>query len=191
MNSDLYYVDPETGELKDVSKGSSSGLATWWSVDSSALLASTATSSPSPATSTSDVIPTSATSKTISDMTATYTSAAVHPSASSCTPTTVGSPPSSLAQSTSQPPSSDGIPAGAGVGIGISCGVIVVGVAALIWLLLRKRKKRRLLEVHKGTYGYNGQSMIYASSYRGFSSLPGYENGRLHEVEGRERYEMN
>lgn len=123
-SSTRYFIDPMTGDVKDESEANSTASPTWWKVDSASILASSvfssqATANPIPITST----PTSAITAT-------------------STPT---SPPV-----TSQDPSppSHGLSTGASIGIGVGCGVVGVGAGILVWLFLRERRKRRVLEGH-------------------------------------------
>jgi hypothetical protein len=137
-----YFVDPETGEVKDASQGSSSGSATWWSVDSVSLLASGATDGFGSVLSSVAVTSSSLVSASRSlSMTAMTDS-----STSQATLTTAMVPSSSIFTSTTTTHPSKGLSAGAGAGIGIGSAAGVAGVATLTWLLFRKRKMRRLLQ---------------------------------------------
>ncbi|KAJ4371496.1 hypothetical protein N0V83_004714 [Neocucurbitaria cava] len=131
-NAKQYFVDPTNGDVSDatsVSSGASPSATanpTWWAVDSIAVLRATSTLSNLPTS-----IP------TIGSMTATSS------------PTDD----SSTSRPTSSSSESKGLSAGAGVGIGIAALAGAEALAALIWLLLRERKKRRVLQSQVGLVG--------------------------------------
>jgi hypothetical protein len=177
----IIYVDPLTGAVEYVADKGSFTSATWWEVDSSAILKSTTSRiySSSSATSSSSVATTSFPSSLIvSSMPA---------------PTSTSAPSAAASTQTLSP--------GASAGIGVGSTVAVVGVVALVWLFLRERGKRRSYEEQMS------QSQIvppyYGSGYpppgmtRGPNKVEAmqahtqlYEMGQSQEVEGTQRHEL-
>ncbi|KAF2117019.1 hypothetical protein BDV96DRAFT_597966 [Lophiotrema nucula] len=145
-NGTGYFVHPDSGIVQPASEGSTTALATYWSVDSAAILQSASTSQSS-----------SSTSSTISTPTTTTTTTSDASASSNSLPTTASATISTATLPSSQPSpvtSSNGLSAGAGAGIGVGGAVAVAGIVALAWLLFRERKKRRQLQA---SVGHGGQ----------------------------------
>jgi hypothetical protein len=121
----VWFVDPADGTVYNTSLKSSTASPTYWSIDSSAILASATASGSSVISSalSATVTPTSGPgSATVSD-----------------TSPTANAPPANTSSAASPP---SGLSAGAGAGIGIGAAAAVGIVAVAVWLYIRKRRRQ-------------------------------------------------
>jgi hypothetical protein len=118
----VWFVDPADGTLYNTSEKSSTAQPTWWSIDSSAILASATASgfSITPSSLSATVTPTGSAAVSAASTTATAPSANT-PSAS---------------------PSSSGLSTGAGAGIGIGAAAAIAAAAVAVWLYIRRRRRQ-------------------------------------------------
>ncbi|KAJ4298194.1 hypothetical protein N0V90_006093 [Kalmusia sp. IMI 367209] len=155
--SNTYFVDPETGEVKDPSKASATQSPTWWTVDSKALLAATSSSSVSSSTDSATELPSSS----------------------------ITAPPSSTPTNTSTSEQSDskGLSAGAGAGIGIGAAAGVALVVGLGWWLLKRRKQQNEMQApaYEHVAGAYGNEVKHGNYYAHQAGAPPAGQGRVAE----------
>jgi len=191
----LIFVDPLTGEVSNGTGKSSPQKATWWAADSSTTRSST--SSPSPPVSSAQVIP-FATSPLATPFSS--TSAPSPSSASTQTSTPPSSDPSPSASSNTATSSSNkgGLSTRTSVGIGVGCTAAAVLVGGLLWLFVRERRKRRMVqnqlaESHASQYpvsDYDGDPNkdIYGQMHTQSQVAPVVQYN--YELDGSQRHEL-
>jgi len=112
----VWFVDPADGTLYNTSLKSSTAAPTYWSIESSAILAS-----------------------------ATASGSSVASSPLSATVTSTGPATAPPVNTSSASPSSSGLSAGAGAGIGIGAAAALAIAAVVVWLYIRRRRRQSAL----------------------------------------------
>ncbi|KAF1852195.1 uncharacterized protein K460DRAFT_352023 [Cucurbitaria berberidis CBS 394.84] len=194
-----YYINPFTGEVKDGSQRDSTASPSWWTVDSTAILAgstaSTSRSSPETILSSNSAtisVSQAGTEPTSNSATTITTRASTEPAASSnSSPATSKSSSTTVSSPGNSPNSSSSLSVGAGAGIGVGCAAAVVGLAVLVWLFLRERKKRMTLQAQIGQQNSSLGSSPPAVQKYGTHDYAQYGQPPRHELDqGSSRQEM-
>lgn len=147
-NGPRYFIDPATGEVKNESLADSTAEPKWWKVDSASILAATA----------------SAASSQVSVQTTSSFPSSTPTSSPSSTPT-----PSSTSTAPPTPEAPRGPSVAASAGIGIGCGVAAIVAGLLVWLFLRERRKRRVLQQQIEQSSVVASSTMYGGPMMGGS----------------------
>lgn len=131
-----FYVDPDNGKVVQTTAAAKTNKPRWFTVDSSSLLAGTA--STSSASSSSASSPASSSASTSGSTPASTPASSTASSSASSSPT---------ADLTSTPHGdSPGLSAGAGAGIGVGAVAAIALIGSLIWFLRRKKKQNAYLD---------------------------------------------